>query len=24
MVLALRWVFCTELRTVCDLCFIYH
>ena len=24
MVLALRWVFCTDLRTDSDLCFIRH
>ena len=24
MVLALRWVFCTDLRTESDFCFIYH
>jgi len=24
MVLALRWVFCTDLRTDSDLCFIHH
>jgi len=24
MVFALRWVFCTDLRTDSDLCFIHH